>query len=317
LAAEQLIARDRVLEHYQTGTYTVEPAACVCGHSDGVAVVELDRYGLPAPSRLCRARGIVWSTPQLTDRALARFYETDYRALYSGAATDTFLRHQISRGVKTRQYVSSFLDDRARVADVGCGAGGLLLPFREAGHNVIGCDLDETYLEHGRREGLDLRRGTYEALADLAPFDLVLLSHVVEHIAALPQFLAGVRSLLARDGLAYIELPGLRRISSSYGDPLRYFQNAHLWNFDLAALSRTLTRSGLRLVEGNEYIRAVFTPAAEDSAARSGSSYEQNLRALARAERRRVPATLYLRTRRYAPTQARIRSGLRRLRSRP
>lgn len=292
LSEEQRAARRRVLAAYESGELQTEETRCVCGGSEGPRVVDRDRYGLPAPSRICRGCGVVWATPRLTDESLEQFYDGDYRALYGGAATasDAFFGDQVRAGERLLDFAAG-LKPGATVVDIGCGAGGMLVPFRGAGHRVAGCDLGSRYLARGREEGLDLREGEFEVLDDLAPFDLVILSHVLEHVSDPLAFLRRLEPLMAAGGLLYVELPGLQRIGLMYGDPLRYFQNAHLWNFDLGSLEGLLRLAGWQCVRGTEEIRALFTPGVSDVVG-VGSSYKKSLLALADAERHRLRATL-------------------------
>lgn len=286
LNLEQSAARAEVLAAYETGEYAVEPVGCLCGEERGLEVVSRDRYGFPAPSLLCRRCGIVRSTPRLTTHSLESFYNRHYRRLYDGTAraTEKFFAQQTFLGRRILRYARGVLPPDGVVADVGCGAGGMLLPFRAAGYDVVGCDLSSSYLDFGRSEGLDLRHGDLRALAERGPFDLVILSHVFEHIPDPIAFATNLRSLVKRDGVAYVEVPGLRNIPREYGDPLRYFQNAHLWNFDLATLRTTLARCGFELVRGDERIRSLFRPGhpVEASQANGPSALATSL---ARAER--------------------------------
>jgi 2-polyprenyl-3-methyl-5-hydroxy-6-metoxy-1,4-benzoquinol methylase len=316
LTPVQLAARDRVLDAYAS-KWSTEEVSCLCGASKGTILTERDRYGLPCRSVLCSSCGVVRTSPRLDEVSLTAFYETDYRTLYSGASqpTDLFFSGLVRKGEGVRDFLGARLFEGAVVVDVGCGAGGALLPFRDAGCRVYGCDIGDEYLQRGRNQGLDLRQGSYDVLADAAPFDLVVLSHVLEHIPDFGPFLAGLRPLMATEGLLYIELPGITDVSNQYGDPLGYFQNAHLWSFDLTSLTASMGREGWRLVQGTEFIRAAFVQSEHvDTCA---SSYEANLRVLAIAERTRLlhSSRIRLRHSRWRPTRSRIRKATARLRS--
>lgn len=281
----QLATRDRLLQKYADGTYATVEVPCLCGEGGGQVVAELDRYGLPSPSVLCTVCGVVRTTPRLSDDSLAAFYDNEYQLLYSGSAdaNAAYLKVQRARGVTINEFVADSLAAGSRVVDLGCGAGWTLLAFREAGHRVAGCDLGSTFLETGRARGLDLRHGDHTTLVDVAPFDLVILSHVFEHIADPRTLMGEIKPMLAPGGKVYIEVPGLQEIPGSFADPLRYFQNAHLWSFDLGSLTAVMAGCGYRPVKGNEFVRALFTP--DDAIIPSDSGgYDRAVRALSRAE---------------------------------
>ncbi|MGD9590880.1 MAG: class I SAM-dependent methyltransferase [Mycolicibacterium sp.] len=223
--------------------------------------------------------------PRLTDDSLAAFYDNEYQLLYTGAgeAPDTYLKGQRIRGTNISQSVAGSLPVGSYVVDIGCGAGWALLPFREEGHRVAGCDLGGTFLEAGRAQGLDLRHGDHTTLTDIGPFDLVILSHVFEHLTDPRKLMDDIKPMLAPSGLVYVEVPGPQRISTDFGDPRRYFQNAHLWNFDLGSLTATMAGFGYRQVKGNEFIRSLFIP--DDAVAPADrGGYDRAVKTLSRAE---------------------------------
>jgi len=226
----------------------------------------------------------------LTSESLRLFYEQDYRSLYAGAedAPETFFARQVAGGRAIYEFTGPHGPFR-RVADLGCGAGGTLLPFREAGCAVVGCDLGGAYLERGRKEGLDLRHGSYETLLNAGPFDLVVLSHVLEHIPDPYELLIKIKGLLTPDrGMIYAEVPGIQAISR-FGDPLAYFQNAHLYNFDLGTLSRLFRSAGYELITGDEGVHSLFaTGLPVEQLQVDPDAVRSNLDAIASAERDRV-----------------------------
>lgn len=281
----QIATREQMLRKYADGTYSIVEVPCLCGAEGGRVVVERDRYGLPSPSVLCRDCGVVRASPRLADDSLAAFYDNEYQLLYTGAseAPDTYLKGQRIRGTNICRFVTGLLPAGSCVVDIGCGAGWALLAFREEGHRVAGCDLGATYLESGRAQGLDLRHGDHTTLTDIGPFDLVILSHVFEHLTDPRQLMDDIKPMLAPGGLVYIEVPGLQRISTDFGDPRRYFQNAHLWNFDLGSLTATMGGYGYRQVKGNEFIRSLFIPDDAVVPADQGG-YDRAVRTLSRAE---------------------------------
>ncbi len=98
-----------------------------------------------------------------------------------------------------------------RAADVGCGAGLLAEPLARLGAAVTGVDAAAENVtaarDHAAGQGLeiDYRRGGVEALA--GPYDLITSMEVVEHVADVPAFLAGLAAALAPGGLLIMSTP--------------------------------------------------------------------------------------------------------------
>ena len=79
-----------------------------------------------------------------------------------------------------------------RVGEFGCGSGHNLYPFFRQGMDVVGVDLGTALVKAGQGVGMDLRQGSIEDMNG-APFDLLILSHVLEH---LPDPVGDMRRLL-------------------------------------------------------------------------------------------------------------------------
>ncbi|MFH1131503.1 MAG: class I SAM-dependent methyltransferase [Pseudomonadota bacterium] len=261
LTNQQVNARDRVKLKLLDGTYSTETAACFCGEEGGVVIAERDRYGLPVTTVLCPWCGLMRTSPRMTAATTAKFYEEDYRDLYSIASRkeDTF-KEQITRGGQLRDTLAPLLKDVQNVYEIGCGAGGILVPFAEAGMRVAGCDLGDEYLELGRAHGLDLIQGDVSDLlcsrGELA--DLVILSHVAEHFLDLREELKKVVEAVVPGGLLLVVVPGIWSIRTAYrGDILLYLQNAHTFHFSGKTLAFVLQSIGLDVLFVDEQAVAI------------------------------------------------------------
>lgn len=250
------------------GHYCFEFVPCaVCDGIDFVPLAEKDRYGLYFSVVVCRACGLVQTNPRMDEAAYAEFYTAEYRKLYGGEEhpSEAFFLEQYGRGRRIYQWLmdDNLLPlDKANpfVLEVGCGAGGILHYFREQDWQVMGIDVGGEYLAYGRdRHRLDLREGSVESIVDVRPPDLVIYSHVLEHILNPIRELAAVRPLLADDGILYIEIPGIKNLTNSYEmNFLELLQNAHIYHFTLTTLTNLLGRCGFGRVAGSEFVWAVF-----------------------------------------------------------
>lgn len=267
LNTTQLKAKSEVEEKVNSGIYSFEEVNCaVCSSSRSEVLAEKDRYGLKCTTKICCDCGLVYTSPRMTQDSYAGFYDSEYRRLYVGTEKpgDSFFADQRFRGERILKYLkaNSVIDkNKTAVLEVGCGAGGILSVFKDNGFNVIGLDLGEEYLNFGKdNHGLNLIKG---GLADLSPdykADIIIYSHVFEHILNLDAEIELIKRHLNNDGIVYIEVPGVKFIHSTYEmNLLKYLQNAHTYHFSLNSLCNIFNRNGFSLVCGDEQIRSIFT----------------------------------------------------------
>lgn len=138
--------------------------------------------------------------------------------------------------------------EKARLLDVGCGNGGFLAKARDAGWDVFGCDPDPTAVEIARSQGLEVRHGEAIVWTDMrGRFDVITLSHVLEHVPDPPTTVLQLRDLLRHGGLLYIDTPNIDAVGHQlYG---KYWQGLdvprHLSVLSRSALIELLQKSGM------------------------------------------------------------------------
>lgn len=145
------------------------------------------------------------------------------------------------------------------VLEIGCGAGGIIYYFQKQGCDVTGIDLGSEYLNYGRDKGLNLIHGSSDKLvSENLKFDIIILSHVLEHFLDIGSELNIIRELLKPTSLLYVELPGIGNIKYTYGDLLGFLQNAHIRHFTLGTLSQIMSWNHFKLIVGDESIKSIF-----------------------------------------------------------
>lgn len=192
------------------------------------------------------------------------FYGNEYRNLYT---TDKikkkdFFYSQYHRATKIYEVINEKLDlsSPKNIIEVGCGSGGILHLFKEKGHHVTGCDLGLEYLEYGKKNwNLDLHHGFLSDLQKDKKADVIIYSHVLEHILDLNKELAVIKDYVHKDTVVYIEVPGFKSVINNFkSDFGLYFQNAHTFHFSLSSLTNLFRKNGYDIVYGDEYVRALF-----------------------------------------------------------
>jgi len=263
----QLQTRQLIQEKIGSGRYQFEPVDCpICNGNNFQLLAQKDRYGLYCPNVVCRDCGLVRINPRMTDSSYAEFYDQEYRPLYTGKSANAanFFQGQKVRGQRLYKYLleRDLLPsvDQPFVLEVGCGAGGILSHFKSRGFMVKGIDLGREYLEYGKKNHqLDLTVGTIHKLELNRTPDLIIYSHVMEHIPDPNSELERLFEICSESTLIYIEVPGIKNLSLGYRkDPLRYFQNAHTYSFSLTSLNNLLYKNGFYQLEGDEFVKSVF-----------------------------------------------------------
>jgi SAM-dependent methyltransferase len=211
---------------------------------------------------VCQVCGLVQTNPRMTAESYARFYDNEYRRLMGGreGPTESFFNFQLDRGTVVYRWLERrglLPPTGGTVLEVGCGAGGNLVPFRDAGYTAVGVDLGSEYVAYGRDvRGLDLRTGTVADFAGSA--DLVIYRQVFEHLLDVDGELAELRKHLAPGCVVYIEVPGVKDLNYVNGDFLRYCQLPHVYHFSKATLAATLAAGGFAMLDADESVRAAF-----------------------------------------------------------
>jgi SAM-dependent methyltransferase len=239
---------------------------CICDSTDFEVLSMKDRYGLYMPTVICKSCGLIQTNPRMNQQSYNGFYNCEYRKLYGGesAPSTEFFSTQYQEGKRIYSYLQDFQRLSSSkpdlfVVEIGCGAGGILHYFRERGCRVYGIDLGQEYVDFGINEyGLDLAVGTVAGMSLDASPDVVIYSHVLEHVLSPREELSHVSRVLACDGVVYFEMPGVKNLLNSYEmDFLRFLQNAHTYHFTLTTLTNLLNDCGFQLIAGDESIRGI------------------------------------------------------------
>ena len=161
--------------------------------------------------------------------------------------------------------------------------------FKDAGYKITGMDLGEEYLNYGKEiYGLNLMRGSLSDLNNDYKADIIIYSHVMEHILDLDKELETIKKHLNPEGIVYIEVPGIKYIHSTYDmNLLKYLQNAHTYHFSLNSLNRILTKHGFSLILGDEQIRSIFKLSDDSQNKPFTNEYSEIISYLKKTEKRK------------------------------
>jgi SAM-dependent methyltransferase len=209
----------------------------------------------------CEACGLSFAEPQPSDDELASIYDEHYYEQFGFVEGPSTSDAALAR-TKKATYASVLevampelrSQDGAsprgarRLLDVGCGLGFSLLAAQERGFDALGID-PLAPLDPAARPGRRVRRATLETFRAEAPFDVVSLIDVIEHVRDPVETIRLAARLLAPGGVLALATND----SSSAGARLlgprwTHYHRAHLWFFTPATLADVAREAGLEVV---------------------------------------------------------------------
>jgi len=188
----------------------------------------------------CERCGFVYADTAVTQEDYDRFYASyskyeDKKIGTGGGESSSDAR----RLDETAECIARILTGRdARILDIGCANGGLLLRLKKLGfQKLCGFDLPAGCIENTRKLGIDARFGSVtEHPQDAGTFDLIILSHVMEHLRDVRLAVRSVEKLLNDGGLIYIEVPDASEYASHVVAPFQDFNTEHINHFSIQGM---------------------------------------------------------------------------------
>jgi 2-polyprenyl-3-methyl-5-hydroxy-6-metoxy-1,4-benzoquinol methylase len=132
-------------------------------------------------------------------------------------------------------YLSNlFTDKNIKIADVGCAIGGLLEQLKKLGFdNITGIDPSKSCVEITKNEkGIDcLHSSLFDLNDSFGTYDLIIISHVWEHILDLETAINSLEKILSPNGYIYIECPNAMNYKNTIHAPLQELNTEHINHF--------------------------------------------------------------------------------------
>ena len=204
----------------------------------------------------CAACGYRHVAPLPGDEEIERWYREHH---YSDPARDRIDYYERDRDWWLIAFGDVFAEiDRVRrtagrrVMDVGCGTGIFLEAAREQGWEGVGVEPSAAAADHCRKKGLQVIEAPFRlsSAASGAPFDVVHMRNVLEHVADPAEMLRAAKEILVRGGLLVAAVPNdynpLQRALRQAGGyrPWWLAPPHHLNYFDFDSLEGLLARCG-------------------------------------------------------------------------
>ena len=183
--------------------------------------------------------------------------ETSINSEYTDTDSQGKRRNWVSQFLYTKQYITG-----KTLLEIGVGAGQSILWFEEEGFDVSGIEPDgrnvsmiNKVLKRGK-----VAKASVEEFSSDKVFDVIWMSHVLEHLIEPVNFLKKIRNNLKKNGIFFIEVPNCEyepMLQSSIE------KNPHLYHFTKKALTKMVERTGYKIMSCD-----IFRPATKSEGIR-------------------------------------------------
>ncbi len=218
---------------------------------------------------ICQECGFAFADNLPDQSAFDRYYKRNYKSAYelsrrlsaSISANDFEIKSDVAHHRHSVETIIRYLGKEDRILDIGCGTGHLLSLVKAKGfERVSGLDPSAVACQTAQqRYGIDVAQGSLFDELDLGRFDFIILSHVLEHIADLRNFISQLHKLLSNEGRVYIEVPDAHQFMLSVDpqaklgweysrDLFSQFTPEHVNFFSTISLQNLMTRLGFEML---------------------------------------------------------------------
>lgn len=196
----------------------------------------------------CKKCSHHFTWPEPSEELLSRIY----KSTYAYEAHRLIADEKRMRAEALASLILPKADTKQSTAlDIGCMHGHLVRALADLGVRASGVELDEGAVAVCQRTGLDVTRGSLEEcnISETRRFDVVVLSHVLEHIRDVSSTLRQVQRLLTSFGQIVVVVPNSRartaRLSGRYWG---YWQvPIHVHHFNETSMRVLAAQSGMHV----------------------------------------------------------------------
>ena len=227
------------------------------------------RFGTPGTyeSRRCVRCGLEQIFPMPTPIELKKLYEEHYNFGGEADTLYTRLRERFLFSFLSRLWthidgdISFHLwSGSRRLLDIGCNEGRNLRIYARNGFQVEGLELSETAAAVARKAGFRVSTCLLEEFSPAAPYDIAVLSNVLEHSLDPRQMLLDVHRILASGAQVWISCPNSRSwLRNVFGRSwINWHVPFHISHFSAETLGRLLADTGFLHAEIRQITPALW-----------------------------------------------------------
>ncbi|MGO9312923.1 MAG: class I SAM-dependent methyltransferase [Syntrophobacteraceae bacterium] len=146
--------------------------------------------------------------------------------------------------MRTRRRIMAFSPSGKRILEIGVGSGSFSNLMRTSGYAVHGCELSKSICKLVKKKyGIPMHHGHVWQMPTGPLFDVVVMNHVLEHVADPLSLLREIRQRITPDGILHLAVPNINAWSAHLPGWTSY-EPYHLTYFSPETLRHTVESSG-------------------------------------------------------------------------
>jgi len=177
------------------------------------------------------------------------YYSNDFHENLNIQSIDDLPR-QWRKAIKMQvNIISNNVNNNAKIVEIGCGKGLLLNELKNVPFDVTGIEISKSACKYLKTKGVNVYNAEFPSFEIDNKYDLVIASHVLEHVENTDEFIKKVKEILKIDGyVLFIQtnwkglMPRLKR-GSWYG----WVMEQHYWHFTTMGMINYLEKYNFEL----------------------------------------------------------------------
>jgi len=197
----------------------------------------------------CDVCGMVWTGNPMGEHSLEKYYKfmSKYESDEIVGASDFSLSQQIERQY---EFINQNISDYYSVLEIGASTGENLSLYKNVGKRVFGIEPSARNKKWAyEKYGVELAAKTfnewYASEEDHGSYDLIFMSHVLEHITDFAELVSKVGTVSPK--YFFIEVPYLESMGIG-AEPFGMFTFEHVNYFSKSSLESLMTANGYTLI---------------------------------------------------------------------
>jgi 2-polyprenyl-3-methyl-5-hydroxy-6-metoxy-1,4-benzoquinol methylase len=213
----------------------------------------------------CQTCGFHYLSPRLDENSMLAHYRSSNYFEGEGGGYDSYESQEPALRATFRRLAAA-MDKRGltggRLFEIGCGYGYLLDEARSYFSESIGSDFSDTALQSAQRFATRVVKGGVDDVAATEQFDVIVATHVIEHVYRPHDFMRSIKARLRPGGKALVAAPDMgsfwRKVMGSKWPSFKLPE--HILFFDKHSLARLLSETGFHDIHEIPYPHAFPLP---------------------------------------------------------